>query len=96
MPPFIAELVITEDALDKLWGHGLRDWQALQMLEESPKFTLQANGRIRAVGPDRGGGLITLILEYPDAAGRSELVTGWPSDNDEQTRYHRPGGWTND
>ena len=42
--------------------------------------------------PDRGGRLLTFVIEPPNSNGRSHVVTGWESDDEERTRYDRPGG----
>jgi hypothetical protein len=95
VPPFVTDLFISRSASDKLWSHGIRPEQTDQVLDGAPKFFRQPNGRLRMIGRDFGGRLITLIIEYPDEDGVSDVVTGWPSDRDEDTRYHRPGGRTN-
>ncbi len=43
--------------------------------------------RLKMIGPDRRGRLLTFILELSGIDGQSHVVTGWESDRDEQTRY---------
>lgn len=95
------------DATDEhLWQHGLRFVDAIAVWAGPAKYFEQPElleddgyGRIgkRAertlmIGPDRGGRLLTIVLELPDALRESHVVTGWPSTSAEQSRYHQPGG----
>ena len=48
--------------------------------------------RVKMVGPDLRGRLLTFILEVPSHDQLSYVVTGWISTPGEQTRYHQPGG----
>ena len=92
---------------DKLAAHGVDIDRAIEVADGSPKLfhqertlILRSDGtfrwqpdRVRMIGPDSTGRLLTFILEYPDADGRSHVVTGWPSDKDERSKYRQPGGW---
>ncbi len=49
--------------------------------------------RLKMIGPNRGGRMVTLIIEYPDQDNYSTIVTGYWSSNGEQAEYHqRKGG----
>lgn len=48
--------------------------------------------RLRMVGPDRSGRVLTIIIEYPDSTGGSHVITGWPASKDEQARYEQARG----
>ena len=45
--------------------------------------------RLRMIGPDRAGRLITFILERPNQAGRSHIVTGWYASDRDERNYRR-------
>jgi hypothetical protein len=96
MPPFVTEPRFDENSEEELWAHGLTIEHVFQLIEESPKFFQQRNGRVRIVGPDRSGRLITAIIEYPNTRGSAYVITGWVADTDERTRYGRLGGRTNE
>lgn len=48
--------------------------------------------RIKLIGFNRSGRLLTFILELPDRDGRAHIVTGWIADAEERARYRQPGG----
>ncbi len=96
MAPFISEPVFDDHSEGELAEHGLTIEQVIQILEEKPKFFRQKNGRIRAVGPDRSGRMLSVIFEDPTDRGSAYVVTGWPSDKEEIARYGHPGGREND
>ena len=86
--------LVFEDAVE-VW-HGAAKYlpqAARDLLDEFGNPRRQPE-RMKMVGPDRGGRLLTFILELPGIDGQSHVVTGWVSDPDEQTRYHHPGGRT--
>lgn len=103
-----AGLLDNEATTEELWVHGLTIDDADDVWEGPAKYfsqparsDLNPDGasskqpaRVKMVGPDRTGRLLTFILELPDRNGRSHVVTGWIADQDERTRYHRPGGRT--
>ena len=104
---FVAYLVWNEEAEDKLARRGLRVEDAYNVLDGHPRFfrqkartersgeTLRERPeRLRMVGPDGSGRLLTFILEYPDPQGASHVVTGWHADRDELARYRQAGGST--
>ena len=88
---------------DELWAHRLDVADALDVWDGPAKYS--GSGRelalavetpsaaaILMIGPDRGGRLLSFILELPGRDDVSHVVTGWESDQDERTRYARPGG----
>ena len=89
---------------DELWAHRLDVADALDVWDGPAKYFRQrartragrgvrrAPRRILMIGPDRGGRLLSFILELPGRDDVSHVVTGWESDEDERTRYARPGG----
>ena len=91
---------------DELWVHRLMFEAALDVWLGPAKYFPQparsgigADGnpyrqreRLKMIGPDGTGRLLTFILELPGHHGRSHVVTGWAADDDERTRYHRSGG----
>lgn len=84
--------LIFEHARDVWYGPAKYFPQAArEVLDEFGKPRRQPE-RMKMIGPDRGGRLLTFILELPGVDGQSHVVTGWESDRDEQTRYHQPGG----
>ena len=48
--------------------------------------------RIKLIGFNQSGRLLTFILELPDRDGRAHIVTGWIADAEERARYRQPGG----
>lgn len=91
----IFELEPSPDAEDHLWEHGLYIEDAYDVLDED-RYKLFSDAphddRVKIVGPDRGGRLLTFVVTRPDGQGRCLIVTGWPADAEEQTIYSRPGG----
>lgn len=89
-----------------LWEHGLSYFDAEEVWAGPAKYFSQnartvfdefarprrQPARVVMIGPDFGGRLLTFILTIPNVEGRSNVVTGWAANRDEQTRYHRPGG----
>lgn len=101
-----AGLLDNDVTTEELWVHGLTIDDADDVWEGPAKYFTQfarsdvdsdetpfkQPERLKMVGPDLTGRLLTFILELPDRNGRSHVVTGWTADQDERTRYHRPGG----
>jgi len=91
---------------EHLWSHGLTMEDADDVWDGPAKYFSQPvrirfdeSGnedvqpeRVKMVGPDHRGRLLTFILETPDDERQSRVVTGWVSTPGEQTRYHQPGG----
>ena len=103
----IPQLRESPDTLDKLWVHGVTLDDAFDVEEIAPelfrqkaKLVLRRDGtsyrqpaRMKIIGPNRGGRLLTLIVEYPDSQNQSTIVTGYWSSSGEQSAYHqRKGG----
>lgn len=87
------ELVWKEHGVRRLRERGISEQDVLEW-ESGPRkaFRNRRGGhRLRIIGPDGGGRLLTIIVE-PDEDGMWEIVTGWPSTGAEQTLYSRPGG----
>jgi len=94
------------DTVDKLWEHGVTLDDAFDVEEFAPelfpqkaRLILRANGalyqqpaRLKMVGPNRGGRLVTLIIEYPDSKNFSTIVTGYWSSDAERGAYHQRRG----
>ena len=95
-----------EATVDELWEHRLTIddaddvWDgSAKYFNQDPRDVVDDHGRLRRqparvvmIGPDRTGRLLTFILEAPGSDSVSHIVTGWPSDRDEQARYYLPGG----
>ena len=91
---------------DELWAHGLSLDDADDVWEGPAKYFAQPARqredelgnvrfqpeRMKMIGPDRTGLVLTFVLELSDQDRMSHVVTGWISDDEERTRYHRPGG----
>jgi uncharacterized DUF497 family protein len=93
--PAIFELRPGEEAEDHLWSHGLYLEDVYSVLDENRyKVFPDANSSERAkiIGPDRGGRLLTVVVQRPDQDGIAFIITGWPADRGEATLYSRPGG----
>lgn len=99
-------LVENEATREELWAHGLTIEDADDVWEGPAKYFAQPARqradvpdqssiqpeRMKMIGPNRGGRLLTFILDVPDAYGFSHVVTGWNADAEEQARYQQPGG----
>ena len=93
---------------DELFRHGLGFRDALEVYNGPAKFFLQESRsgldedghwysqprRIRMIGPNLLGQILVIILELPAADGRSHVVTGYPADRGQRSRYRQPGGRT--
>jgi uncharacterized DUF497 family protein len=91
---------------DELWAHGLSMEEADDVWDGPAKYFNQAArdrpgetagrrrqpARMVMIGPDLSGRLLTFILEERDENLVSHVVTGWPSDREDQARYRQPGG----
>ena len=91
---------------DHLWRHklDLSDAEEVwlgpaQYFEQRERQEFDAFGqpckqlaRVVMIGPDFGGRLLTFIFAQPDERGESRVITGWPANRNDQTRYNRPGG----
>ena len=95
------------DRLDEhLWRHRLDFSDAVEVWLGQAKYFEQRErqevdefgqpwkqpARVVMIGPDFGGRLLTFILALPDGYGESRVVTGWPANRTDQTRYNQPGG----
>ena len=99
--PVIADLVFKHRAREKLWGHGLRPRHVKAVLRNIPLFVWQDERevpaepgwlriqprRIKMVGPDDSGRLLTAILEPPDHEGATVVVTAYPSSAGDRMAY---------
>lgn len=95
-----------DDTHDHLAAHRLTVSRALQVANQSPvlidqkgKFEERLDGtvrwrraRLRMVGPDNSGRLLTFVIEYPDSEGKSKIVTGWDANDEERAQYRQRGG----
>ena len=83
--------------------HGLNGWDAQDAFDLSPRFFRRPGkeeadesgrwrvrpDRIKMIGPDAGGRLLTFVLEYPGQDGLSRVVTGWLADKKERAKYRQ-------
>ena len=104
----IGGLLESEGVRDHLWRHGLTYfdaeavWQGpAKFFPQPARFRTNEDGtrhrqpeRVKMVGPDDAGRMLTFILSLPDEFGQSVVITGWNATDGERTRYHRPGGKT--
>ena len=102
MPSRIPRLTWNDTTHEKLEAHRLNIDLALEVVRNRPELfhqkslpVLRPDGsvydqpdRLRMVGPDRLGRLLTFILELPDRTGHSHIVTGWYS-GDRDARMYR-------
>ena len=93
---------------EELAAHGLDFFDALEVYDGPAKFFPQAAqqvrdpggqwreqpARLRMIGPNASGRLLTIVLELPSALRVSHVVTGYPASPGQRTRYHQPGGRT--
>ena len=89
--------------MDELAVHGVTVEQALQIPDNAPVMVRQPStyesddpgtprrrpARIRLIGPDNGGRMLALVVEYPDPWEFSKIVTGWPADKEELALYRQ-------
>ena len=102
-PRHIEDVTWGGAAEDEMARHGVSGWNAQDVFHGDPRFFRQqgkeetdASGRwrirpdrIKMVGPDAGGRLLTFGLEYPDSEGLSQIVTGWLADKKERVIYRQ-------
>lgn len=101
----VRDLVWNDVSEDKLAAHGLSIARAQEVLWGRPRFKTQEEGqevdefgvrprpkRLRMIGRDGSGRLLTVILELPNAEGDAHVVTGWPVKPSERTEYRQMGG----
>lgn len=68
----IFELEPSRDAEDHLWEHGLYIEDAYDVLDEDRYKVFpdpRHDDRVKIVGPDRGGRLLTFVVTRPDGQG---------------------------
>ena len=88
----------SENAEEHLWSHDRLYVQDAYDVLEGPYKVFRNPGRddrVKLVGRDRGGRLLTIIITKPDTEGVSHIVTGWLADLEEQALYSAPGGSRN-
>lgn len=93
---------VTEDELAE---HGLSFDDVLAVFDGPAKYFPQQERprrdrigmqpeRLVMIGPDDTGRLLTVVLELPNRYGKSHVVTGFPSNRGQKSRYNQPGGRT--
>lgn len=106
MTPDIYDLSWNDMTESELAGHRLTIDDAFEVLDDAPRHfrqrpksqlrpddaIVERPARLRMVGWTVQGRLLTFIIEYPDDAGRSHVVTGWPADDEERARYGQARG----
>lgn len=107
--PGVRYLDASEAVQEKLARHGVAFRDAVEVLHEAPKFArqrerreMQPDGSVRRrpqrvvmIGPNRSGKMLRFTLEWPDADGVSDVVTGWDAGPADVASYNQPGGlWT--
>ena len=95
MPPIIADLEPSDSAEEHLYTHNLYVEDAYEVLDESRYKVFPDPGhsdRVKMIGPDRSGRLLTIIIMRPEKEQSARIVTGWPSDAEESALYSKPGG----
>lgn len=90
----LTELTLDTEGEDELWKHGLMVADVLDVLDrgEFRTFRDKVTGRRLMIGPDRGGRLLTVVIESVDNPGTCRVITGWRSSAAERTLFSRPGG----
>lgn len=91
----IYDLVADETGEEHLWTHGLYVEDAYQVVDEGRYKVFADDGhddRVKVVGPDKGGRLLTVVVAPPDRHGTARVITGWPADQEEQNAWSRAGG----
>ena len=95
-----------EISADELAAHGLTIEDALDVARYAPELMRQKRkpvirsdgslyeqpARLKLIGPDAGGRLLTFIIEYPDVNQSSRIVTGWLADDEERAKYRQRRG----
>lgn len=93
--PYIIELR-TARAEDELAGHGLVQDDALEVWWDSPSFFRDTHeGRLKMIGRNINGDLLTIIIEETVEDGSWDVVTGSESSKGDRTAWqneHRPDG----
>ena len=93
---------------EELAAHGLDFIDALAVYNGPAKFFPQSArqrrdalgsvhrqpARLRMIGPNASGRLLTIMLELPTSERVSHVVTGYPANAGQRTRYDQPGGRT--
>jgi hypothetical protein len=82
--PFIDELR-TARAVDELAEHGLAQDDALEVWWDTPSFFRDTHpGRLKMIGRNTNGDLLTIVIEPTSQYGAWDVVTGFePSSGDE-------------
>lgn len=97
MPNLIVlDLDFTEATVDKLYDHGLSESAPDEVLSDEPRFLpigRQADPgrseRLRMIGRNNAGEMLSIIIEAPDGEGRSLVITGYPSGRRDRERYRQ-------
>jgi uncharacterized DUF497 family protein len=94
MPETIAELLVTEAAIDKLGARGIRTHDARQIARNAYVVVRNPNktstGRRRLlIGRTDGGRALTLVIEQTVDPTTWLIVTGWDSSSRERKLLRR-------
>ena len=91
----LVDLIPSDSAEDELWAHGLYVEDAYAVLDEARYKVFRdpgRPGRLKLIGVDATGRLLTIVVTQPNDRGESYIITGWLADLEEQVLWARPGG----
>ncbi len=83
----IRQVVISEEAEDKILEHGVAFSAVESVFYDDPLFVKAKYGRYMAIGLDEASNWLTVIFEY--RKGCAEIVTAYPSSEWQVKLYKR-------
>ncbi len=86
--PFIDELR-TLHCEDELAGHGLISDDALEVWWDGPSFFVDKEpGRLKMIGRNINGDLLTIIIEPTSQHGAWDVITGWEASSGDEAAWN--------
>ena len=88
-PPLIADFMLDDENIDKMWEHSIRHEQVLQVLDNRPVVIVnrrERRGLYLVIGRDDGGACITIPVEPTSDPLVWRPITAWSSKEHEEAK----------
>ena len=81
--------MLDDENVDKMWEHGVRPEQVMQVLDNRPAVIVnrrERRGLYMVIGRDDGGACITIPIESTSDPLVWRPITAWPCKDQEEAR----------